>query len=161
LYDQRVSESETLQHDVSFPTALRVALCVIGIFVGVVVTYELWRGVWPLNVTSPFFGLIMLGGWGGAFAAISSGLGTSQRRYVFRPGVLEVTETWIRRSEQKHYDVADIVSLQCKEQESSDGPNMHYVEIAVRSGETFKSRMFDTEATAKRHAEDFKRVLGM
>lgn len=150
-----------LLHDVAFPTPLRVILCAVGAFIGVMVTYELWRGVWPLNFTSPFFGLIILGGWSGAFAAISAGLGTSQRLYVFRPGELEVTQTWIRRSEQKRYDVADIVSLGCKEQESSDGPNMHYVEIAVRSGETFKSRMFDTEVTAKRHAEDFKRVLGM
>jgi hypothetical protein len=148
-------------YDVSFPTALRVVLCAVGVFVGVIVTYELWRGVWPLNVTSPFFGLIMIGGWSGAFAAIGAGLRTSQRRYVFRPGELEVTETWVRRSERKRYSIADIVSLECKEQESSDGPNMHYVEIAVRSGEIFKSRMFDTEVTAKRHAEDFKRVLGM
>jgi hypothetical protein len=72
-----------------------------------------------------------------------------------------VTETWVSLKRQKTYDVADIVALHCREQENSDGPNMHYVEIAVKSGATYKSRMFDTEATARKFETGFRRALGM
>jgi hypothetical protein len=156
-----MSEPEVLEHEVPFPTALRAVLCSIGAFVAFMVTYELGGGVWPLNASSPFFAMFIIAGWGGAFAAIDAGLGTSQKRLVFRSGALEVTESWITRTRQIRHDAADIASIECREQTDSDGPNKHFMEIATRTNEIYRSRIFDTEATAKRHAAEFKRVLGL
>ena len=55
-----VSDTDKLVHDIYFPMALRVILGSIGAFFFCIAPYELWRGVWPLNVMSPFFGLLML-----------------------------------------------------------------------------------------------------
>ena len=54
-----MGEPEKLLHDVPFPYALRIILCCAGLFLAFIGPYELWRGVWPLNIGSAFFGMII------------------------------------------------------------------------------------------------------
>jgi hypothetical protein len=156
-----MNDRDVLLHDVPFPMALRIALCAVGVVIAVLVTYELGRGVWPLNLTSAFFAMIILGGWTMAFAAFMAGMFTVPTLYEFRRGSLTVSKTWFRTPRRRTYVVADLAALTCRVQESSEGPDMHFVEISTRSGDVFKSRMFDTEVTARKHEAEFRRALGM
>lgn len=156
-----MNDRDVLLHDVPFPMALRIVLCAVGVVIAVLVTYELGRGVWPLNLTSPFFAMIILGGWSVACAAFTAGMFTMPTLYEFRRGSLTVSKTWFRTPRRRTYVVADLAALTCRVQESSEGPDMHFVEISTRSGDVFKSRMFDTETTARKHEAEFRRALGM
>jgi hypothetical protein len=156
-----MGEPDVLLHDVPFPKLLRIGLCIVGVVVAVLATSELGRGVWPLNVTSPFFAAMIVASWAIAFAAISSGLFTPPRVLEFRHGQLTVCETLFRTTKRTTYAVTDLVALACKIQESSDGPDMHYVEITTTSGDILKSRMFDTGETARKCEAEFRRALGL
>jgi hypothetical protein len=86
---------------------------------------------------------------------------TAPTLYEFRRGSLTVSKTWFRTARRRTYAVADLAALTYRLQESSDGLDMHYVEISTRYGDVFKSRMFDTEVTARKHEAEFRRALGM
>ena len=51
-----------LHYDLPNTNFQRAIFTVAGLFALIICPYELWRGVWPLNFTSPFFGFIMFGG---------------------------------------------------------------------------------------------------
>ncbi len=156
-----MSEPDVLLHDVPFPKVLRIGLCAAGVIVVFLVTYELWRGVWPLNLTSPFFAIIVFGGWLVGFAVFLAGLLTGPKIYEFRLGEFTVSETLFRRTKRKSYPVAEIANLKTITDTSSDGPDVYYVEITTTSGAIHKSRMFDTVVTARKFEAEFRRALGL
>ena len=45
------------------PAPVRAIFVGIGLFVIGISTWELWRGVLPLNIFSPFYFLILAGAW--------------------------------------------------------------------------------------------------
>lgn len=80
-----------LQLDIPAP-ALRVGLVAIGAFVVSIATWELYRGVWPLNATSPFFLCLILGAWSVGVPAIWGGLTGPAIHWTVGSGRIEIVE---------------------------------------------------------------------
>jgi hypothetical protein len=149
-----------LIHDLPFPLPLRVALCAVGAFLVFICPYELWRGVWPLNFTTPFFGLLMAAGMSGGAMAIFTGLATPWQTLMFHKGVLEVREAALGRRTVQRFALADIRLIAPQFFEDSDGPDTWRVVIQTRQGQKYLSRASETERVAQDLAADFRRALG-
>lgn len=80
-----------LQLDIPAP-ALRVGLVAIGAFVVSIATWELYRGVWPLNATSPFFLCLILGAWSVGVPAIWGGLTGPAIHWTVGSGRIEIVK---------------------------------------------------------------------
>jgi hypothetical protein len=143
------------------PMFARVIMTLAGAFAIVMVIWELWRGVWPLNIASPFFGFIILGGItvGGGF--VWAGLVTPNIRLVFRPGLLQVYWQFLIGLRRSTFRAADIQSIDVIEDTHSDGPNDWHAVIRVRGAKPLLSRPLGTKETAEKLATTFREKLGL
>lgn len=144
---------------VPFPGFVRLILVAGGAFALVMAPYELWRGVWPMNVTSPFFGIIILGAVGVGAAAVVAGLFAPAVRLRFLPGMIEVTQTnpwgessWLVRA-------GDIEAFTVEEHESSEGPTTWCAVIRWSGGRPIRSRELSSREAAERQLAEFKAAL--
>jgi hypothetical protein len=150
-----------LIHDTPFPLPVRIVLCVVGAFFFVIAPYELWRGVWPPSLLTPFFGLLMFAGMSGGGVAMFTGLFSPHQTLVFRHGVLEVREAFPGRTRERRFALSEILVIEVTFHPDSEGPDTWRATIRTKGGLVFTSRPFDTEATAQRHAAEFRAALGM
>lgn len=153
-------DAEELTHEVPFPLFLRGMFLAIGIFAIVLPAWELWRGVWPPNIFSPFFALIIAGAWSVGGAAVWAAVFGASATMVFRRGQLEVRELYLRSKRTRQFGLAEIGTIATEINRDSDGPDTWQVHIRMRNGEIFSSRNFDTEATARKWEAAFRGALG-
>ncbi|RJT37549.1 hypothetical protein D3227_18155 [Mesorhizobium waimense] len=138
-----------LRHDIPMHVAKRLLLGLAGLFCIAVPTWELYRGVWPPNVVSPFFLLIILGAYAvGIPIALAAVFSPAVRWIVRRSRIDIVTRNpiFLRRYHFSPDDVADF-SLRMIEWDSGD-PTFRVVLTTVK-GERFETRDFGTAATAE------------
>jgi hypothetical protein len=159
MTSQPDNAAPALVHDVPFPTFMRWAFAAIGLFAVITPAYELGRGVWPLTVVSPFFAFIILGAWSIGFAMLGAALFGHAALLEFRPGELRVRQSSPFKTRELVFALSAIVSMDVKETESSDGPNQWGVEIKTGNGQVFRSRTYDTEATARKTLAEFRSAL--
>jgi uncharacterized membrane protein len=152
---------EPIVHEVPFPIFMRVIMCAIGSVPLVMGPYELWRGVWPINVTTPFFGLMIVASLMAAAVMIGTGLFKPNSRLTFSPGLMVVEERFPFNSRISKVVNSEIVSIAPLRVEQMEDGDVWPVEITLKSGKRFNSLRFDSEATAKKHADEFKQALGI
>ena len=140
---------------------MRAILFAVGAFAIVMPTWELWRGVWPPNLMSLFFAGLIAGGWFVGFGALSAALFGASGKLVFRPGELVVHEMYLRSRRLRVFPSTSIDDISTRILNGGDGPDQWEVQIATASGEIFRSRAFETETTAQKWAQEFRRVLGL
>jgi len=150
-----------LIHDTPFPLPVRIVLCGVGAFFFGIAPYELWRGVWPLNGFTPFFGLMMLAGMTGGVVAMFTGLFSPHQTLLFRRGVLEVREVFPGRRRERRFLLSEILAVEVELHPDSEGSDTWRAVIRTKDGAKFTSRPFDSEAVAQRHAAEFRAALGM
>lgn len=146
-------------HEVPFPLFQRGIFLVFGLVPVILAPYELWRGIWPPNILTPFFGLLV-------FVAVSLG-GTMIRGALFgasavlefRRDSLTVIERTPFGQTTSHYDAADIADIRVVRIESSEGPDEWAVTIVLYNGRKLPSRHFGSEERAMREAADFRSAL--
>ena len=146
-------------HEVPFPLFQRGMFLVFGLVPTILAPYELWRGIWPPNILTPFFGLMV-------FVAVSLG-GTMIRSALFgasavlefRRNSLTVIERTPFGQTTSHFEAADIADIVVTRIESSEGPDEWNVEIALFNGRKLASRCFGSAERAKREAADFRSAL--
>jgi hypothetical protein len=143
------------------PAIARIILSVAGAFALVITPYELWRGVWPLNITSPFFGFIMVGGMTVGAAFLIGGLLAPTSRLVFAPGSVRVFSVNVWGRWERVYLAADLEALAVDEQGSSDGPPDFYAVMRFRGGGAVASRPLGSRAAAERQLAEFEAALGL
>lgn len=143
------------------PAITRAILTLTGLFALIICPYELLRGVWPLNVLSPFFGFIMLGGMSVGATFVWAGLAAPSGRLVFQNGCLEVYQTYLHGTRRGLVQAADIEAVEVKESASSDGPNDWYAVIRVCGQKPIGSRPLRTKDAAEKLAEVFRHKLGV
>jgi hypothetical protein len=89
------------------PGVLRIALAVIGAGVCILLVWELWRGLWPPNVFSLFFAVIVFGGVSVGLTFVAGAVLAPNVRWKFTRGAVTVeaelngeneTHTFTRRS---------------------------------------------------------------
>lgn len=141
------------------PTVARFMMTVFGLFALIISPYELWRGVWPLNIASPFFGFIMLGGMSVGSAVLYAGIVAPSGKMRFSPGLIEVIRTFLWGSSRTVIRLDDIDQFDVVESDSSDGPNDWYAVIRLKNSKPLGSRPLATKEAAEKQLEEFKRLL--
>ena len=143
------------------PPFARVILTLAGLFALIIAPHELLRGVWPLNLLSPFFGIIMLGGMSVGAAFVWAGLAAPAVTLLFRQGRLEVKRQYLYGTRRSTIPASYIEAVVVLESQSSDGPNDWHAVIRVAGHAPTGSRPLATKAAAEKLAEDFRRKLGI
>ncbi|MGB8816634.1 MAG: hypothetical protein WCC66_01800 [Rhizobiaceae bacterium] len=150
-----------LHYDLPNPGFQRAIFTIAGLFALVICPYELWRGVWPLNITTPFFGFIMLGGMSVGAAFVWAGLGSPSGKLEFRPGLLEVERQFLFGARRTIVRAADIRSIDVIEDTNMEGPNDWHAVINVNGMKPLYSRPLSTKQAAERQAAEFRAALGL
>ena len=86
----------------SIPWPLRVLLVAFGAFAIVMPAWELGRGLWPLNIATPVFGVIIMGAAFVGFHLVMAGLSGWSDVWTYPPGAIVVTRRgWGRQTTQR------------------------------------------------------------
>jgi hypothetical protein len=143
------------------PVPVRVVLAAVGMFFLVVPAMDLWRGVWPLNVTTPFFGLLLFGALhGGAVLAGAGFLGPVKRWTVERDSLLiEFTAHRFARTWRKHR--WDVVELEVETVATDDGEPTFRVRLDDRDGRHWRSPVIRTRTGADAYRAALAARLGV
>ena len=139
----------------------RLIITAAGAFAFFMAPYELWRGVWPLNITTPFFGFIMLGGMSVGATFLHAGLFAPSGRLVFRDGVLEVEKRYLTHVTRSLIPATDIQAVEVVDDPNSDGPSDWQAAIRTTSSGPIYSRPLATPADAEALAVIFREKLGL
>jgi hypothetical protein len=143
------------------PWPVRAALTLAGGFVLLIAPWELWRGFWPLNLTSPFFAIFLIGGMSIGAAFVWAGLAAPSSTLRFSPGLLEIELVTPWRKALRTVPAVDIDGFEVEESPSSDGPDEFFAMIRTRSGQPVRSRPLGSRAAAERQLAEFRRALEM
>jgi hypothetical protein len=156
------ADPQILTHRIPVPSLLRWGLGAVAVFVIVVPAWELFRGVWPLNVTSPFFLFIILGALSiGIPLLIGVATGPSVL-WTVRPGSIRIIQKRpLKRAQHDTFDAASVVTVETQERESMEGDNTWVVVMTVRDGRCFETRSFSTKDAADRFRLRLEDLLAM
>jgi hypothetical protein len=150
-----------LHYDLPNSKFQRAIFTAAGLFALVMAAYELWRGVWPLNVTTPFFGFIMLGGMSIGAASVYAGLFTPAAVLTLSPGLLAIDRRFLWGQVRQTLRVADIKTIAVERREQMEGPDDWYAVIEIKGQPPLRSRPLSSKHAAERQAVEFKAALGM
>ena len=137
----------------------RVIFTVFGLFALIICPYELWRGVWPLNSTTPFFGFVMLGGMSVGAIAIYAGLFTPSAVLTLSPGFIAIDRRYLWGPARTILRAADIEAIAVECQQQSEGPDDWYAAIKLKAQPPLRSRPLSTREAAERQAAEFRAAL--
>lgn len=138
-----------LYHDVPMAWATRGLLIAAGGFVAFIAAWELARGVWPLNATTPFFALIILGSWIIATLAIGAGIFGRAIRWHVTQGSITLEARDLLRTRRFHYHPADIAGFTIHEHVSDDGTVTWNTVMRTKSGHSHPTGFFPARADAE------------
>lgn len=141
------------------PAFVRIILMLAGALALVMAPYGLWRGVWPPNIFSPFFGLIMIGGMAVGAAFLYGGLIAPAVCLTFSPGVIEVSLIYLWGQSHKTIRADDIEEFLVELVEDSDSGDRWHATIKLKHGRPIMSRPLGTREAAERLLDDFKTAL--
>ena len=143
------------------PVAARWIFAAIGLIALVITPWEMWRGVWPLNALSPFFGFIMLGGMGLGAATLYAGLAAPSATLRFGEGSITVERRYLFGFTRQMLRKSDVAGIEIEEWENSEGPNDWFVVLKQAGAGPLKSRPLGTKEKAEKLAADFRERLAM
>lgn len=146
-----IGEDGLLRHPVPVSAALRLFFLATGLFVIVIATYELYRGVWPFNFASPFFLFLIFGAWSVGGPIAWAGLTGPSTLWTIGQGriVIERKQPF-RRLQSDVFAQGDGSRLVIAEHESMDGDPTWSVVLAADDGRRFETRRLQTRAAAER-----------
>ena len=146
-------------HEIPFPIVVRAMLFVAGAAACGLTVFELGRGVWPLNVFSPFFGFMIIGGCFVGFSFMAGAIRGPSVVMAFAPGQLTVTKRWPWGVAVERHEAGEIRDMEVVIDTSSDGPDEWYVAITLDWGARLTSRRFGSEVAARAEMAAFQAAL--
>lgn len=146
-----IGEDGLLRHRIPVPMALRIFLVVAGLFVIVIATTELYRGVWPANVTSPFFLFLILGAWLVGIPIAWAGLFGPATLWTVGPGRIVIERKRLfGRVRRDVLDRNDEFRFEIVEKEAMEGDPTWIVVLATPDARRFETGEFHSRAAAER-----------
>ena len=135
--------------------ALRILLVAAGLFCIAVSTWELGRGLWPISIATPIFGMIIIGAWtvGGQF--LLAGLYGESQVWRFDGGGLtvEFSNPFARRS--LRYGAAQVVDVGVHAIEWDSRSDSYAVVVSTADGQ----RLQTADYGDRRGAEHMRRRM--
>jgi hypothetical protein len=144
-----------LRHAAPTHIVMRVFLAAIGVFILVMSTRELFRGVWPPNLFSAPFLLILVGALAVGGGMIFVGLFGPSLQWTVGRGLIEIVSTNPFGVRRHRFTAADIDRFVLSEYDGDGGYSTWKVLLVTKAGKRFESSVFRT----RQAAEDLK--LGM
>lgn len=139
----------TLHHLVPVPLLQRLLFPAAGLFVMLIAPLQLWRGLWPLNLLSPVFALLIAGAYAVGLPMALAGLASQSLRWTVRPGRIDIEMTRPFAALTTRRFARDAVAgFDLLEREQDNGPNLWCVVLVTQSGERFASRSYGSQAAA-------------
>lgn len=139
----------------------RLVFIAIGAFVILVTLWELGAALWPPNLFTPFFGIIVGGAWFVGGGVLTAALKGEDQRWRFEPGRIVVERrVWSKLTENMvtGEDIANIVVIH---DASNDGPDTWFVRLQLKGGTDFDTQEFGSPAYAEKIAAQIRRHLGL
>lgn len=144
----------------SFPTPLRVVLGTIAaICAGLLVT-ELWPGIWPPTMLTPFFGLIVLGGLSVCGTmVVGCVFGSTMQVRLQDDGahIVHVSPLGVRR---ERLNRGSLAGTSVERSARDDGPDVFRVVLVLGNGRTIRLPEMPSREAADEAAGRFMTVLG-
>ncbi|BCG95011.1 hypothetical protein [Mesorhizobium sp. 131-2-1] len=156
---EEIGSDGRLRHDVPMHVAKRLFLGLAGLFCIVVPTWELYRGVWPPNVASPFFLFIILGAYAVGIPLVLAALFSPAVRWIVSPARISIVTRnpfFMRRYRLGPDDVADLTPRTIEW--DSGGPTFSVI-LTTLKGERFETRDFGKVATAEMFRDRIRSVF--
>ena len=142
-----------LTHRIPVPLPLRWILGVLALAVIMLPTWELFRGIWPPNIASPVFLIIILGALSIGVPLLTGAATGPSVLWKAEPGVLRLVQKRpLRRAERDVFHAADIATLETRECEHMEGDSTWIVVLTVTDGRSFTTQSFPHKAGA----DDFR-----
>lgn len=141
------------------PMFARVIMTVGGLFALILPPWELGRALWPINLLSPFFAIIVFGGMSVGAGFLYAGVMAPSARLRFAPGMIELTRSFLWGASKTVVRATDITSFSVVERASSDGPNDWYAVITLRDGLELPSRPLGRREAAEKLLDEFRQAL--
>lgn len=140
-----------LRHDIPAPLALRIILFCAAIFVIVMPTWEFLPAIWPPNIVSPFFLIIIFGAYSIGLPLLVSVFTTPAQKWRVEPGQMTIQSTIPFRGDRYEvFNAENLDHFQVNEIEQMEGANEWNVILVSKSGKRFSSRHFGTRETAEK-----------
>ena len=131
------------------PLALRIFFVAIALFCIVVPTWELRRGVWPLNWTSPFFLFIMGGAWTIGIPAALAGITGWAESWTIRPGRIHIVRRNPLGLRRYSFGPGDLRPFEIVEREAMEGHSTWFIALVTSSGKRFQTHDLQTRSAAE------------
>lgn len=146
--------------DAPMPNWSRMIIVVIGLAVIGLPAWELWRGVWPPNIFSPFVLLIVLGACTLGLPAIVGGLTGWADTWTVAPGRIEIERRNPFTTRRLVFLPADVARIETVEHEAMEGDNTFSVVLTSTSGVCYDSqRRFQTRKFSDEFAGEIQRAF--
>jgi hypothetical protein len=137
-----------LHHVVPMHTVMRVFLVIAGAVVMGLTLHELYRGVWPLNITTPFFLAIVLGAFSVGIPMVLAGFTAPSAHWIVGPGRIEIELSTPFRKRSVAIRPGQVASFELREIETDGGSSTWAVELRAVDGKRYQTRDFGSKATA-------------
>lgn len=136
---------------ITIPVAfgLRAVFIAIGAFVIGISVWELHRGVWPLNATSPFFAFMIGGAMSVGVPAILAGLFGWASRWTVEPGRIRIARRNLFAIRRHSFSPAEVARLDVVERQAMEGDNTWLVALVTAAGDRFETHDFPTRQAAQ------------
>jgi hypothetical protein len=138
---------------------VRLLFIAFGIFIIGISIYELGRGVWPPNVTSPFFLFLILGACTVGGSTILGGLFGWSTTWDIAPGVITISLRNPFQRKVVSLKPSDVLDLRVVERDSSEGENTWAVQLTT-STDRFRTYDLSTRKAAEDLLGQVNRALG-
>ncbi|MES1991997.1 MAG: hypothetical protein V4441_13755 [Pseudomonadota bacterium] len=134
--DHSLGEDGTLRHEMPLHPLVRVLLIAVGAFVIGITFWEPHPALWPLNIFTLFFGIIMGGAAFVGGKSIYAGLFGDSASWTISRNRIEVNALNFFRVRKFTFTQADIQRFEIRERISSEDDNTWDVNaITITSGE--------------------------
>lgn len=141
------------------PGMVRAFFIAVGLFVIGISTWELHRGVWPLNGFSPFFLFILIGAWSVGIPAILAGVTGWASSWTVTKGNIDIVERNPFRVRRHRIARDEIAALAVREKQAMEGDNTWVVSLQTTSGASFDTRDFGSRQYAERLRDEMLTAL--
>ena len=120
----------------SLPWPLRLLLIALGLFVAGLPLWELGRALWPPNIVTPFFGIIIAGAAGIGFKVVATGLNGEGLEWRYPPGAVVVRRSSWRKHRETRLTAANVAAVEVRGGRSMDGDGVWRVVIVPKPSDS-------------------------
>ena len=154
-----VGSDGTLHHVVPTPTGLRVFLIACGLFVLVVSSLELWRGVWPPTLFGLPFSIILFGAFSVGVPMILVGLLAPTLRWTVAPRRIDIALANPFRGWRVSVGPGGVADLSVVERDGDGGPSTFRVVLRTTEGKRYETREYASREAADKLRSDIEQIF--